>query len=100
QLIKMSTSSSPVPAKLGSAFLFDSDTANYVDVGVQDQNGELSISAWIKPRRSSGARMEIFSNGGGSGLDYWFEVGPPKLKAFRSSAEVCAQGSTDIRVGV
>lgn len=78
-------------------------TDDLVDLGTGlDNNGELTISAWINADALTTRRL-IVGNGNSSGaaIDYWLELGRTsgKLSALRSADELCVTGGTTLSTG-
>jgi hypothetical protein len=51
QLINMSTTTSPVPGKIGQALKFNGVTNQYVNVGDLDTPNTMSVSIWVKSNK-------------------------------------------------
>ena len=75
-LTGMSRSSSPTIGKIGQGLKFNGSSA-YVSLGTGlDNNGEMTISAWIRTTNVSAGTRQIVANGSSDGTqqDYTFEI--------------------------
>jgi len=63
QLIGMSTSTSPVPGKMGQAFSFSGASTQYIDAGVAGNfTGNFTANVWIKRTTPFSANYTILTN--------------------------------------
>ncbi len=96
------TSTSTVAGRIGQALNFDG-VNDYVNAGTGlDQNGEVTISAWINTRTIAANRLMIVSNSNsaGSGVDYQLEINRTagKISLLRSNVAVTVTGNKTLQI--